>query len=341
MSDLTANPDKGSPDKRVWLGKLATYLASAAAGMAINDLSGTLGYHGLAGAFAFFGVIFAANWIRTLDSRARLARLAPWLFLAPAACLAIVAAFWSGRAAGILAAIAAMLTLGAVLITKELQTIGRLLAGIALIVGGVAVIAAGATSFVGGNTSLGTMVVLGGIALVIGGVGHISDRDKLAGTALMVAGAAVILAGILVIETRAKVSPANERTIGIAGVFWFGLGLLGSGRVLISGGAKGLIVSYPEIFHPLDLKWYTVSAKSASASAGAVLIAVILRGASATLAWAGIIVYFLAVAVLVIALIGPRFISRRVQGVIDWLIKPPHEEPRESDIATPAGDSAK
>ena len=92
MSDLPATPGSSPPGKRLWLGKLATVLASAAGGIAVNDLSGSLGYHGLAGAFALFGVVAAASWIRALDSRARLVRLAPWLFLAPAACIAATAA---------------------------------------------------------------------------------------------------------------------------------------------------------------------------------------------------------------------------------------------------------
>ncbi len=123
MSDPPASPapppSLGPGGKRPWLGRLSTYLASFAGGAAINDFSGTLGYHGLAGAIALLAVVAAATWIRGLDPRARLPRRALWLFLAPAACMATIAAFSSGTAASILTAAAAILTIGGVLIAQR------------------------------------------------------------------------------------------------------------------------------------------------------------------------------------------------------------------------------
>jgi hypothetical protein len=95
--------------------------------MAINDLSGTLGYRGLAGVLAITGVLTATSWLRGLDARAWLPRHALWLFLTPAAVAAIVAAFSSGVSAGVLTAIAVLLTMGAILLATGLEAAARLL----------------------------------------------------------------------------------------------------------------------------------------------------------------------------------------------------------------------
>ena len=82
--------------------------------MAINDLSGTLGYRGLAGVFEVVAVLAATTWIRTLDARAWLPRRASWLFLTPAAASAAVAAFGAGRAVRLLMSVAVILTVAAI-----------------------------------------------------------------------------------------------------------------------------------------------------------------------------------------------------------------------------------
>jgi uncharacterized membrane protein YoaK (UPF0700 family) len=82
--------------------------------MAVNDLSGTLGYRGLGGVFAIAGVVAATTWVRGLDTRAWLPQHASWLFLTPAAAAATAAAFSPRASAGILTAIAVILTAGAV-----------------------------------------------------------------------------------------------------------------------------------------------------------------------------------------------------------------------------------
>ena len=68
-----------------------------AGGMAVNDLSGTLGYRGLAGVLAIAGVTAAATWIRQLDADAWLPRCASRLFLTPAATVAVAAVFAEER----------------------------------------------------------------------------------------------------------------------------------------------------------------------------------------------------------------------------------------------------
>src|SRR5690348_2394381 len=88
-----------------WRGKVTGLLIGAAGGMAINDFSGTLGYRGLAGVFAIAGVLATTNWVRGLDARAWLPRYASWLFLVPAAAVAIAAAFSSKPGAGVLTSV--------------------------------------------------------------------------------------------------------------------------------------------------------------------------------------------------------------------------------------------
>src|SRR5262249_46089094 len=57
-------PDQGRHRRPVnWLGRLVTALTGLAAGMAVNNLSGTLRYRGLAGAVAVTGVVAAATWL--------------------------------------------------------------------------------------------------------------------------------------------------------------------------------------------------------------------------------------------------------------------------------------
>ena len=89
-----------------WRGRLTGLLTGLAGGMAVNDLSGTLGYRGLAGVAAITGVVAAAVWIRGLNARALLPRYASWLFLVPAAAAAAVAAVSSRSGAGLLTVIA-------------------------------------------------------------------------------------------------------------------------------------------------------------------------------------------------------------------------------------------
>jgi hypothetical protein len=79
-------------------------------------------------------------WIRGLDAGAPLSRYASWLFLAAAGCAAAVAAFSPGLAFGILTALAAVVTVGAVLVAKGLESATRLLAGAAFIAFGATLI---------------------------------------------------------------------------------------------------------------------------------------------------------------------------------------------------------
>lgn len=103
---------------RPWLVQVSTGLASFAAGAAVNDISATIGYHGLAGAVALLAVITTATWVKGLDPSARLRRRATWLYLAPAAVAAAIAACTAGTTTSLLTA-AAIFTIGALLTAKN------------------------------------------------------------------------------------------------------------------------------------------------------------------------------------------------------------------------------
>src|SRR5450756_1260586 len=156
------------PPERGWRIVLTTALTGAAGGMAVNDFSGTLGYRGLAGVFALAAVLAAANWLRTLDPRGPLARHVPWLFLAPAAVAAIIAAFIQGHAAGIFTAIAVILTTGAVFLSAEIGAAAGLLVGVAVIGLGVVITGAGAM--------LAEGATLTGLAFIGAGVARLTGR---------------------------------------------------------------------------------------------------------------------------------------------------------------------
>lgn len=342
VSDPPASPDPRPgtrpAGKRPWLGKLSVILASSIGSAAVNDLSGTLGYHGLAGGIALLGVVTAATWIRGLDPRARLPRRALWLFLAPAAGAATAAAFSSGTVASILTAAAAILTVGAVLITKELQSAARLLAGAALIVGGAAVIAGGTASIADGNTPLGAAIIPAGAALLAAGAAHIGDRDTLTGAALIAAGAALIAAGAGVIATGGPVTALGNRTVGITVIFFFGVALITDSSLAISADRRPRETALSRRDRLRRLKGLNTTYYAATYA----FLTAILAGGSTkfpkgvtsagaahiterdTLLWVAFIAFWAAEGALWAWAIGPRTIASRARQAIDWATKPPH-----------------
>lgn len=172
--------------------------------MAVNDVSGTLGYHGLAGAVALSGVVTAAVWIRGLDPHARLVRYALWLFLVPAASAATAAAFSTGSAVSILTILAGLSTVGAVLVTKALESTAGLLTGVALNAFGTAIMAEGWAGIVAGSVPFGAGDIAFGVMLIAFGVAIIVKRGVLAKTAIIGAEAAFIAFGVALITAWAE-----------------------------------------------------------------------------------------------------------------------------------------
>lgn len=148
-----ARPENETGNHRpalTWLGRLAACVASAAVGIAINNVSNRVSPPEIALAFTLSGVLMAGAYIRRLPSGAGLYRYAPRLFLAPAGFAVAIAAamaaftFSSGTIVNILTALAAVLTVGAVLTTRELASAVNLLFVAAFIGTGAASIASGA-----------------------------------------------------------------------------------------------------------------------------------------------------------------------------------------------------
>src|ERR1700722_6814437 len=177
------------PARNAWLGRLSTYIVSFAWGLTVAY--GRLEYRGLAGAVALSGVLAAAVWIRGLGARAGVARYAPPLLLVPAGCAAGIAAFSSGPAVSIFTAAAAVLTVGAVLVAKELRSAAMLLLGAPFI-------------------ALGAPFIVVGAAIM-------ANRAVLDGAAVIAVGAAVITVGVALSAGRATLARAGVITVG-AGV---------------------------------------------------------------------------------------------------------------------------
>lgn len=341
MSDPPASPDPRPgtrpADKRPWLGKLSVILASIVGSAAVNDLSGTLGYHGLAWGVALLAVITAASWVRGLDPRARLPRRAPWLFLASAAGAATAAALSSGTAASILTAAAAILTIGAVMVTKELQSAARLLAGAALIVGGAAVIADGTASIAGGNTPLGAAIIPAGAAFLAAGAAHIGDRDTLTAAALIPAGAALIAAGAGIIATGEPVTALGNRTVGIIVIFFCGGALITDSSLVMSDDRRPRETALSRrdrlrrLRVPNTTYYATMYAFLTAILAGGStkLVKGVTSGGAAhiterdTLLSVAFIAFWAAEGARWAWAIGPRAIASRARYAVDWATKAP------------------
>jgi hypothetical protein len=330
-------------DKRPWLGRLTTYLASFAGGAAVNDLSGTLGYHGLAGVIALLAVVTAATWIRGLDPRARLPRRAPWLFLALAACAATAAACLSGTIVGILTAAAVILTLGAVLSVRELQSAERLLAGAGLIVGGTAIIAGCTASIAADDVRVGTSIIPSALVFLAAGIAYIANRDALAGAAVITAGAALIMAGSTLLATNTQLN-AIGNVNGYVLIFVPGVLLILEGPTLIFGGrigrrtVRGINADdsasrrrvSPAVSATLAVM--VAAAASGSGPAGADHVSVV--SALMLLAFFAI---FAVHGVDLVVTIGPRTIASWTRQAIDWATKVPQTS--EAEGAQPEPDS--
>lgn len=199
LSDVPTGRTDGSSSElrpaRGWLGRLSTGIAGFSGGMAVNDISGSLGYRGLAGAVALSGVVTAAVWIRGLDPRARLPRYASWVFLAPAGCAAVAATFSSGAVSRILAALAAVLTLGAVLSARELEAAAKLLTGAGLIAAGAGFIGLDSALITERQAPLGAAAILAGAAFVSFGAAVLAGRRMLRLVVSIAFGVATIVFG--------------------------------------------------------------------------------------------------------------------------------------------------
>ena len=213
-----------------WQGRLTSTLMGAAGGVAVTDLSTTLGYRGLAGAAAVSGVVAATTWVRGLVARVWLPRHASWLLLTPAAAAAIAAAFLPWPGGGILTLVTVVLTAGAVLLATSLEAATFLWTGAAAIGLGVAAIGIGVAVLADRQVLFGVAVIGVGVAAIGLGVAELADRQALFGVAVIGVGVAAIGGGVAVLADRQVL---------------FGVALIGGGIAVIGpagvmSGGRGL-----------------------------------------------------------------------------------------------------
>lgn len=207
-----------------WQDKLTTTAVAAVCSMALNDLSGTLGYRGLAGVLAVLGVAAAATWIRR-HKRVRLSRPGPWLFLVPAAAAATAAAVSAGPWPEMLTVGAVILIVGAILLASDLEQAAELLGRTTLVGLALVFCRAGAFSLANQKMPVGIALLLIGLALAATGLLLTADREALLGAATISLGLAFIgLAVVLDANRHLQVSVALAG-VGI-GLISLGLGLL-------------------------------------------------------------------------------------------------------------------
>lgn len=311
--------------ERPWVGRLSTYLASFAGGMAVNDFSASSGYHGLAEAVALTAVVVAATWIRGLNPRARLPRHASWLFITPGACLAGIAAFISGPTSAVLTTVAALLTLAAVLVTKELVSAARLLHGVAFVAIGAGSITFGSEALDKGYALLGAATIAMGAGFAAYGVATIADNNWL----IEAAKYALTIAGIpLVIAVTGDPSPHVGTTLSSGSKPL----LMGAGIVAI---VAGIAMCLPKIARSRALAAAAITALGAAYIAfGAAVLADTrnaLMGTAMCALGGGCLV-------LGVALIGRRTITFRARLAVDWATKvPQRSEGQETGSATREG----
>jgi hypothetical protein len=210
------------------------YAAVAACGMTFNDLSGTLGYRGLADVFAVLAVVVAAAGVRGMDQRTRLARLGPWPFLALAAAAAIGAAAGPEPWPKTLTTGAVSLATGGALVASGLKAAAELLgrttlAGLALIF-----CRAGVLSMLNQNAPVGIALLLTALAFAATSLLLTTDREALLGAAAISLGLAFVS---LAVALHAE--PHPRLSVALAGI---GIGLISLGLASLPRGETASFV---------------------------------------------------------------------------------------------------
>jgi hypothetical protein len=250
--------------KSSWMDKLKVLITAAlgaAWGMALNDLSGTLAYRGLAGMLAALGVAGAAIYIRGRHELAPISQLGSWLFLIPAMAAAIAAEVTKGLWPEVLTAGAVVLVAGAVLLVDDLQEAAERLGGVALVGLALTFCRAGAFLLVGWDAAAGIALLLAGLAFAATGLFLPRGREALLGAAAVSLGlafgglalvlhaighlhASVALAGVGVgvISLGLAFLCKREATRDVA-IITAGAVVAGGGVVLLSGQQQAVVGS--------------------------------------------------------------------------------------------------
>lgn len=227
-------------------------------GLAINDFSQPLAYRGLVGASAIAAVIVVTAWIGTFSVGTPLRRRSPWLYLSPAATMAVAAfTFSSASYAGVLIIIAVALTVGVVFLTEGAEATVILLASAATVAIGAALIRYGIVETVGPYLPDGLAIVgygaavigygtalqarwrvVGQAAAVGGGLAIIGLGVALLAGPGMLGGAAFVALGVTAIGyeiTMAAGRHAGRQILGGLAAIAGGFAVIGLGLVLLAG----------------------------------------------------------------------------------------------------------
>jgi hypothetical protein len=223
-----------------------------------------------------------------------------------------------------------MLTVGAVLIAKELQSAERLLAGVGLIVGGAAIMAGCTASIAAGDVWVGAAIIPSALLFLAAGVTYIANHDTLTGAAVITAGAALIAAGSTLLATDAQLT-ATGNVNGYVMIFLPGVLLILEGPTFFSGGQTGCRAVRGINNDDSAMRRRVSPAVCATV---AVLVAAAMSGSGSAGAdhvsavKALTVVAFFAIfavhGVDLVITVGPRTIASRTRQAIDWATKAPH-----------------
>jgi hypothetical protein len=240
---------------------LITTAQGAAWGMALNDLSGTLAYRGLAGMLAALAVAGAAIYIRGRHELAPISQLGSWLFLVPAMAAAIAAEVTKGPWPEVLTAGAVVLVAGAVLLVDDLQEAAERLGSVALVGLALTFFRAGVFLLVGWDATAGIVLLLAGLAFAATGLFLTHGREALLGAAavslgLAFGGLALVLRAIGHLQASVALAGVGVGVISLGLAFLCkrdaprvaftiaaGAVVAGSGGVLLSGQQQVLVGS--------------------------------------------------------------------------------------------------
>ena len=227
-----------------WGHRLTSACVALASGMAVNQLSNTLGYKGVAGASAAAGIVAGVFWLRRLPPRAPLLRYS-FRALLLSALVAVVAAFvmlstWTAYlafAAIGLTVIAASLTINFYVSCAVLGGASAVGAGVAVITDGLALshhVTATPVLEPLAKTPEPIVVIVAGALAIGGGVALVTVRDTARvaplmpiGIAIAVSGLALIAAGrssfaaMTLVPAGLAISGFGIAIVGVAGLFAF------------------------------------------------------------------------------------------------------------------------
>jgi hypothetical protein len=224
----------------VWGHRLTSACVAAASGMAVSQLSNTLGYKGPVGASVMAGIVAGVFWLRRLPARAPLLRYSVLVLLISAFAIAgaafIIPSAWTAyfvfTSIG-LTIVAACLTVDFLVSCAVLGGAGTVGAGIAIISDGLILTPHGIDGPVLEplvKSPEPILIMAAGVLITIGGVALIAVRETMYVAPLMRVGIVIAIAGLAAV--LAGRSSSAETTLVPAGL---AIGGFGTATVGVAG----------------------------------------------------------------------------------------------------------